>query len=129
MTPMLTVLALAAFAVTGTTRYRTLWIAAGLVFAAWFELRRNRFLDWPPQLALQRVGQIGYSVNRGVGRRLDGDPPPSTMQYFTNRSLRALRRRGVHRLAQFRRRRTWLISGFAAAPFVLVALHQSYGGG
>ncbi len=128
MTPMLTVLALAAFAVTGTTRYRTLWIAAGLVFAAWFSYGATDFWTGHLNSLFNEVGQIGYSVNRGVGQRLNGDPTYTTMQYLRIAASGLFVVVAFIGWLRFRRRRTWLISGLlCAAPFVLVAL-QSYGG-
>lgn len=128
MTPMLTVLALAAFAVTGTTRYRTLWLAAGLVFAAWFSYGATDFWMGHLNSLFNEVGQIGYSVNRGVGQRLNGEPHLQEHAVPADSRLRCLCRRGVHRLAHLPGRRAWLVSGLlCAAPFVLVTL-QSYGG-
>ena len=128
MTPMLTVLALAAFAFTGTTRYRTLWLAAGLIFAAWFSYGATDFWMGHLNSLFNEVGQIGYSVNRGVGQRLNGDPTYKSMQYLR------IGASGVFVIVAFigwltcRGRRAWFVSGLlCAAPFVLVAL-QSYGG-
>ena len=127
MTPMLTVLALAAFAVTGTTRYRTLWIAAGLVFAAWFSYGATDF--WTtPQLALQRGRSDRLLGQPGCRAAPQRRPDLHDHAVSTNRSLRALRRRGVHRLAQVPAPPHLADLGFAVpAPFVLVAL-QNYGG-
>ena len=128
MTPMLTVLALAAFAVTGTTRYRTLWLAAGLVFAAWFSYGATDFWMGHLNSLFNEVGQIGYSVNRGVGQRLNGDPTYKSMQYLRIAASGAFVVVAFIGWLTCRGRRTWLVSGLlCAAPFVLVAL-QSYGG-
>ena len=107
MTPMLTVLALAAFAVTGTTRYRTLWIAAGLVFAAWFSYGATDFWTGHLNSLFNEVGQIGYSVNRGVGQRLNGDPTYTTMQYLRIAASGLFVVVAFIGWLGFRRRRTW----------------------
>ncbi|MFZ2238938.1 MAG: hypothetical protein WAV90_05270 [Gordonia amarae] len=128
MTPMLTVLALAAFAVTGTTRYRTMWLAAGLVFAAWFSYGATDFWMGHLNSLFNEVGQIGYSVNRGVGQRLNGDPTYKNMQYLRMAASGAFVIVAFVGWLTCRGRRVWLVSGLlCAAPFVLVAL-QSYGG-
>ncbi|MGW0035576.1 hypothetical protein [Gordonia sp. NPDC003376] len=128
MTPILTVLALTAFAVTGTTRYRTLWVAAGLIFAAWFSYGATDFWFGHMQSIVDEIGQVGQSVGSGVGDRLTGDPTYTRMQY-----LRMLASGGFAAVAfvgwcLHRSSRAWLVGGLlSAAPFMLVVL-QSYGG-
>ncbi|WLP90940.1 hypothetical protein [Gordonia sp. NB41Y] len=128
MTPILTVMALVAFAVTGTTRYRTLWIAAGLIFAAWFSYGATDFWFGHMQSIVDDIGQVGQSVGSGVSDRLNGDPTYTRMQY-----LRMLASGGFAAVAFVgwclnRSSRAWLVGGLlSAAPFLLVVL-QSYGG-
>ncbi|MEE4023020.1 hypothetical protein V1Y59_08025 [Gordonia sp. PKS22-38] len=128
MTPMLTILALAAFAAAGATRYRTLWLAAGLIFAAWFTYGATDYWWGHLPAVVSEIGQVGQSVNAGVGDRLSGDPVYQRMQY-----LRMAASGGFVLLAFFgwcvwRRKRAWAVGGLVcAAPFVLVFL-QSYGG-
>lgn len=128
ITPILTIVALTCFALVGVTRYRTLWLAAGLVFAAWFSYGATDFWMGHLQYILAEIGQVGNAVERGVGNRLSGDPTYQSMQY-----LRIAASGGFAVVAFVgwfltRRRRTALIAGLVcAAPFSLVVL-QSYGG-
>lgn len=128
ITPMLVVIALAIFSFFGATRYRTLWLAAGLIFAAWFSYGATDY--WMGHLSsiFNEIGQIGNSVGRGVADRITGDPVYQQMQYLRMGAS------GIFALIAFagwllsRSRRTWLAAGFiCAAPFSLVIL-QSYGG-
>ncbi|QNG18012.1 hypothetical protein G4H71_04090 [Rhodococcus triatomae] len=128
ITPMLVVIALAVFSYFGATRYRTMWLAAGLVFAAWFSYGATDYWMGHLQSIFDEIGQIGNSVGRGVSDRITGDPTYQQMQYLRMGAS------GVFALVAFagwllsRGRRTWLVAGFVcAAPFSLVVL-QSYGG-
>ncbi len=128
ITPILVVIALAFFSLFGVTRYRTLWLAAGLVFAAWFSYGATDFWFGHLQSIFAEIGQVGSSVNRGVGQRLSGDPTYQQMQYLRMGAS------GLFVAVAFvgwlfaRGRRTWLVAGaMCGAPFALVLL-QSYGG-
>ncbi|WP_424806351.1 hypothetical protein [Rhodococcus sp. 27YEA15] len=128
ITPILAIIALAFFSLFGVTRYRTLWLAAGLIFAAWFSYGATDFWIGHLKSIFSEVGQVGASVGRGVGDRLSGDPTYQRMQYLR------IGASGVFVLTAFvgwilaRGRKTWLVAGaVSAAPFSLVAL-QSYGG-
>jgi len=128
ITPILTIIALACFAIVGATRYRTLWLAAGLVFAAWFSYGATDFWMGHLQNLIAEIGNVGNAVERGIGNRLSGDPTYQKMQYLR------IAASGGFALVAFvgwilsRHRRPWLAAGLVcAAPFSLVAL-QSYGG-
>ncbi|EOM75641.1 hypothetical protein DW322_18720 [Rhodococcus rhodnii] len=132
ITPILTVIALAAFAACGVTRYRTLWIAAGLMFAAWFSYGATDYWLGHLHALFAEIGQVGTAVGRGVQDRLAGDPVYQQMQYLRMGAS------GVFGLVAFggwvatgvrrTRGRAWLVAGvLCAAPFSMVAL-QSYGG-
>ncbi|MGW0172646.1 hypothetical protein ACWDUM_02255 [Rhodococcus sp. NPDC003322] len=128
ITPILVIIALAFFSLFGVTRYRTLWLAAGLVFAAWFSYGATDFWTGHLQSIFGEIGQIGNSVNRGVGERLSGDPTYQQMQYLRMGASGLFA--GVAFIGWLfsRGRRTWLVAGaVCAAPFTLVLL-QSYGG-
>ncbi|MDF3281820.1 hypothetical protein [Gordonia sp. N1V] len=128
MTPILTIVALAAFAATGTTRYRTLWLAAGLIFAAWFSYGATDFWLGHLQSLVEEVGKVGQSVEAGVGDRLSGDPTYTRMQYLRMMASGGFALVGLIGWFVWRTKRTRLIAGLlCAAPFLLVAL-QSYGG-
>ncbi|MFF0817429.1 hypothetical protein ACFYVR_20030 [Rhodococcus sp. NPDC003318] len=128
ITPILAIIALAFFSLFGATRYRTLWLAAGLVFAAWFSYGATDYWIGHLHSIFGDVGQVSNSVNRGVSQRLSGDPTYQQMQYLR------IGASGLFALVAFagwlmsRRRKVWLVAGAAcAAPFTLVLL-QSYGG-
>lgn len=128
ITPILAIIALAFFSLFGATRYRTLWLAAGLVFAAWFSYGATDYWIGHLQSIFGDIGQVSNSVNRGVGERLSGDPTYQQMQYLR------IGASGLFALVAFagwllsRRRTVWLVAGaVCAAPFTLVLL-QSYGG-
>lgn len=128
ITPILGIIALAFFSLFGATRYRTLWLAAGLVFAAWFSYGAADYWIGHLNSIFGDVGQVGNSVNRGVSQRLSGDPAYQQMQYLR------IGASGLFALVAFagwllsRRRKVWLVAGaMCAAPFTLVLL-QSYGG-
>ena len=128
ITPMLTVLALAAFALTGATRYRTLWLAAGLIFAAWFTYGATDYWFGHLPSVVSEIGQVGQSVNAGVGDRLNGDPTYQRMQYLRMAASGGFVLLGLVGWSLWRGRRSWAVGGMVcASPFVLVFL-QSYGG-
>ena len=128
ITPILVVVALVTFALVGATRYRTLWLAAGLIFATWFSYGATDF--WTGHLAslVSEVGQVGQAVGRGVGDRLTGDPVYQKMQYLRIAASASLAVMACAGWFLSRGRRSWLVSGLlCAAPFSLVVM-QSYGG-
>jgi hypothetical protein len=128
ITPILLIVAVAWFSLLGATRYRTLWLAAGLVFAAWFSYGASDFWLGHLQSLLDEVGQVGNSVNRGVGQRLNGDPTYKQMQYLRIGASGLFVLVAFAGWLCFRRKRTWLIgAALCGSPFLLVAL-QSYGG-
>lgn len=128
ITPILIVIVLASFSVLGTTRYRTLWLAAGLVFAAWFSYAATDFWIGHLQSIFSEIGQVGNSVGRGVSERITGDPTYQQMQYLRIGASGLLAVVALAGWVLSRHRRPWLVAGAgAAAPFSLVLL-QSYGG-
>lgn len=128
ITPILLIVALTWFSLLGATRYRTLWLAAGLIFAAWFSYGASDFWLGHLQSLFDEIGQVGNSVNRGVGQRLNGDPTYKKMQYLRIAASGLFVVVAFAGWLCFRRKRTWLIGGaLCGSPFLLVAL-QSYGG-
>ncbi|WP_260684297.1 hypothetical protein [Rhodococcus sp. KBS0724] len=128
ITPILVIVVLASFSLFGATRYRTLWLAAGLVFAAWFSYGATDFWIGHLQSIFSEIGQVGNSVGRGVSERITGDPTYQQMQYLRMGASGLLAMVAFVGWVLSRHRRTWLVAGaVAAAPFSLVLL-QSYGG-
>ncbi|SMG31963.1 hypothetical protein SAMN02745947_02122 [Rhodococcus rhodochrous J3] len=128
ITPILTIIALACFAIVGATRYRTLWLAAGLIFAAWFSYGATDFWMGHLKFLIAEIGQVGNAVERGVGNRLSGDPTYQSMQYLRIAASAGFALVAFAGWLLSRRRRPWPAAGLVAgAPFSLVAL-QSYGG-
>lgn len=128
ITPILVIVVLASFSLFGATRYRTMWLAAGLVFAAWFSYGATDFWIGHLQSIFSEIGQVGNSVGRGVGERITGDPTYQQMQYLRMGASGILAVVAFAGWVLSRHRRTWLVAGaVAAAPFSLVLL-QSYGG-
>ncbi|MFT4087026.1 MAG: hypothetical protein QM658_07680 [Gordonia sp. (in: high G+C Gram-positive bacteria)] len=130
MTPILLVLSLAAFTITGTTRYRTLWLAAGLIFAAWFSYGATDYWLGHLQQLFDEVGNVGNSVDRGVSDRLTGDPLYQRMQYLrmaASGGLVLLGGIGWWLWRHSRKRSLWVGALLCAAPGGLLVL-QSYGG-
>jgi hypothetical protein len=128
ITPILVIIALAFFSLFGATRYRMLWLASGLVFAAWFSYGATDFWFGHLQSIFSEIGQVGSSVNRGVSQRLSGDPTYQQMQYLRIGASGLFAGVAFVGWLLARGRRTWLVAGaICAAPFTLVVL-QSYGG-
>lgn len=128
ITPILLIVALVWFSLLGATRQRTLWLAAGLIFAAWFSYGASDFWLGHLQSLFDEIGQVGNSVNRGVGDRLNGDPTYKKMQYLRMGASALFVLIAFAGWLCFRRKRAWLIGGaLCGSPFLLVGL-QSYGG-
>jgi hypothetical protein len=128
LTPFTVIGALVCFTITGTTRYRLMWLAAGLVFTAWFSY--GAIVFWQGHLSeiIGGLGQVGTSLDSGVSNRLAGDPLYRRMQYL--RILCSMLIFGLGMLGWWRTRgrRAWVVGGLVATmPFALVAV-QVYGG-
>ncbi|MTD14892.1 serine/threonine protein kinase [Nakamurella sp. YIM 132087] len=128
LTPVVTVLALLVFAITGTSRFRTLPVAAGVLFLGWFGYGATDYWTGHLGTVLGDVGRVGSTVSAGVGQRLTGDPVYLQMQYLRMGWTALLLLLAVAGWWLLRRRpEAVLLAGLAACPIGLVAL-QSYGG-
>lgn len=128
LTPLVAIGALVVVTSLGATRFRTLWLVAGLGFTAWFSFGAEGF--WSGHLAslLGDVGQVSAAVEGGVAARV-GDVPlhqaGQVVRLATSGALALVAavgwwlRRG--------RRGALLVGALAVLPFGLVAV-QSYGG-
>ncbi|TQF74328.1 hypothetical protein FK531_04625 [Rhodococcus spelaei] len=128
ITPLLVVISLGFFSLLGATRYRVLWLVAGLIFAAWFTYGASDY--WMGHLygIFSEVGKVGSSVTEGVGDRLTGDPVYKKMQYLRIGASAAFAVLGFMGWIAMRGRRSWLLSGaLFGAAFLLIAL-QGYDG-
>lgn len=128
LTPVVTILALAVLALTGRTRLRFLWLAAGLIFSLWFSYGATDFWLGHLQGLLGDVGQVGSSLGSGVSKRVTGSPEHLRLQY-----LRLATSGGFLVAAMIglvvRRRSAWVLTFVALTllPFSVIA-GQSYGG-
>lgn len=128
LTPVVTILAFMIFAFTGSTRYRTLWITAWLLFMAWFSYGAvDYWLGHLPGI-VEEFGQLGQSMSRGVGERLSGDLAYQRMQYLRIGVSAVLAIAAVAGWWIWRGKRCWLVGGLLCiAPFTMLPF-QSYGG-
>lgn len=128
LTPLVTIGALLAMSVLGVTRLKLLWLAALLIFAAWFTYGASAY--WHGHLGelLHELGSVRSSLGVGVSNRIAGDPVYSNMQLLRIGAgvlLFAMAAVGLYRI---RRTKFWLIAAaLALQPFMLVVV-QSYGG-
>ena len=128
LTPLVAIGALFLFSVTGSTRYRLLWLFATVIFVAWFSYGAVDY--WKGHLAyvLNDVGQVSGAVQGGVSDRIGADPTYQRMQYLRLAASGSLLVFGFVGWLTRRTRRTWLMGGLLSMiPFGLVVV-QSYGG-
>jgi hypothetical protein len=128
LTPLVAIGALVVVTALGATRFRSLWLVAGLGFTAWFSFGAEGF--WSGHLAalLGDVGQVSAAVEGGVAARVGDVPLHQAGQVVRLATSGAL---ALTALAGWwlrrRRRGALLVGALAALPFGLVAV-QSYGG-
>lgn len=127
LTPIATIVALAMFAVLGTTRSKLLWLAGILLFVAWFTYGGRDF--WIGHLGdiVKDIGGVDQNLTSSVQKPV-GDPTYGQMQYL--RIAASLLIVGCAALSWLRLPRTTLrpiLAALSIAPFSLI-LVQSYGG-
>lgn len=128
LTPMVMVGALLMFTLTGSTRYRLLWVAAGALFLVWFSYGAVDYWKGHLQALLSDVGQVSGAVQGGVSKRIGSGPTYQAMQYLRLAATGFMGLLGFLGWVLTRGRKTWLMSGvLCVVPFGLVAV-QSYGG-
>ena len=128
LTPIVTIEALAVFALLGLTRYKLLWAAALLLFVAWFHYGAQGYWHGHLLEMLADFGGLNDNLDSSVSGRIAGDPIYMRMQYL--RMGATLLLFGVAALGWFRLRHSKfgvISAGLVLAPFSLV-LMQSYGG-
>lgn len=128
LTPLVAIAALFLFSITGSTRYRLLWLTAAVIFVMWFSYGAVDY--WKGHLAyvLGDVGQVSGAVQGGVSDRIGADPMYQRMQYLRLAASGSLLMFGFVGWLTHRTRRTWLMGGLLSMiPFGLVVV-QSYGG-
>lgn len=128
LTPLVTIETLVIFSLLGLTRHKLLWVAAGLVFVAWFLYGAYAFWEGHLGGLLADMGGVDQNLNSSVAPKISGDPGYSRMQYLRiGASLLLL---GFAALGWFRLPRDghrFLMMLLALSPFGIVAV-QSYGG-
>ncbi|MEE6169094.1 MULTISPECIES: hypothetical protein [unclassified Mycolicibacterium] len=129
LTPLVTIETLIIFSLLGLTRHKLLWVAAGLVFVAWFFY--GAYAYWEGHLGglLADMGGVDQNLNSSVAPKISGDPGYSRMQYLRiGASLLLL---GFAAVGWFRLPRNgghrFLMMLLALSPFGIVVV-QSYGG-
>jgi hypothetical protein len=128
LTPVALIGILFAFALTGVSRYRLLWLFAAVTFVGWFDFGAEDFWRGHLSYVFGDVGKLGSTLGSSVGARLKGNDVHERMQH-----LRLLWAAGSLLLAavglwlQRRNPRVLLFAALAFGPFGLLAV-QSYGG-
>ncbi|MFT3662313.1 MAG: hypothetical protein QM809_13265 [Gordonia sp. (in: high G+C Gram-positive bacteria)] len=130
ITPLLMIIALSVFALAGATRYRTLWIAAGLIFTVWFSYGATDYWLGHLGMLLDELGAVSDSVDKGVSQRLSGDPLYKNMQYLRMAASAGFVLLGVfgwYIARRMNKRAQWVAAALCGAPALLAGM-QSYGG-
>lgn len=128
LTPLVVILALALFAVLGLTRHKLLWLAATLMFIAWFHYGAYGY--WHGHLldVLADIGGLDGNLTSGVSSRITGDPVYLQMQYLRMAASMLLFAVALYGCFRLRHSKFGLIAvALILAPLSLV-LVQSYGG-
>lgn len=130
LTPLAAIGVLAIMSAAGLTRYKLLWLAALLMFVAWFRYGAAAYWQGHLGQVIADIGGVDQNLNSSVSQKITGDPDYSRMQLLRIVSalvLMTLAGIGWLRLRRLPTSRPWLIAALALAPFALVAV-QSYGG-
>lgn len=130
LTPLAAIGVLLIFSVCGLTRYNLLWLAATVMFIAWFSY--GAYAYWQGHLGqvIADIGGVDQTLNASVSEKITGDPVYSRMQLLRIVAalvLMVMAGIGWLRLRRIRGSRPMLAVAVALAPFSLVLL-QSYGG-
>ena len=130
LTPLAAIGALLIFAICGLTRYNLLWLAAAVLFIAWFSYGAYPYWQGHLGQVIADIGGVDQNLNSSVSQKITGDPVYSRMQLL--RIVAALVLMGMAGIGWLRLRRIsgsrpMLAAAVALAPFGLVLL-QSYGG-
>jgi hypothetical protein len=128
LTPLVTILALALFSAMGLTRYKLLWLAALMLFVAWFFYGAGGYWEGHLIEVLSDIGGLDGNLTSSVASRITGDPVYGQMQYLRMGASALLL--GLAALGWLRLRHRGfapIVAALAIAPLSLV-LVQSYGG-
>lgn len=82
LTPVALIVFLAAAALVGLTRHRTLWIGVALAFSLWFVFGASDWWTGHLPALVSEFGQVGQALSSGVGDRVDSDGVHRTMQIY-----------------------------------------------
>jgi hypothetical protein len=128
LTPLITIVALALFAAMGLTRYKLLWIAAVVIFVAWFTYGADGFWQGHLGQIVSDIGGVDQNLNSSVSARIAGDPVYDRMQYLRiGAAFLLFATAGIGWLRMPRGDARPIAAALSVAPFGLV-LVQSYGG-
>ncbi|WP_431239164.1 hypothetical protein ACQ86B_05280 [Mycolicibacterium aichiense] len=130
LTPLAAIGMLVIISAAGLTRYKLLWLAAFLIFIAWFRYGAAAYWQGHLGQVIADIGGVDQNLNSSVSQKITGDPTYRHMQLLRIVSallLMSMAAVGWLRLRRLPRSRPWLVAALAFAPFVLVVL-QSYGG-
>lgn len=127
LTPVSLVLALVTFTVTGSIRFRRLWLITALIFVLWVSYGAVAYWSGHLDTIFGDLGEVGSILDKSVGARLVGDPTYHSAQLLRMVWACALLAAATVGLSWVRTRDAVLVLGLALAPFCL-ALLQSYGG-
>jgi hypothetical protein len=129
LTPVSVITALFIFTLTGSTRYRALWVVVALTMLAWFSYGATDYWLGHLREVVGGAGQLSSTVGSSVGGRLAG----ASGLYAKSQYVRIAWSAGLFLVAALgaftirRRPGTLLVAALGVAPFTLVLL-QSYGG-
>lgn len=127
LTPVATIAALFLFAALGVTRSKLLWLAAILLFVAWFTYGASDFWEGHLGDLITDIGGIDQNISSSVQKPV-GDPVYGRMQYL--RMAASVVIFGLAALGWLRMPRNSMrpiLLALSIAPFSLI-LVQSYGG-
>ena len=130
LTPLAAIGVLLIISAAGLTRYKLLWLAAFVMFIAWFRYGASAYWQVHLGQVIADIGGVDQNLNSSVSQKITGDPSYRHMQLLRIVAALVLMSTasvGWWRLRRLPHSRPWLIAALALAPFVLVLL-QSYGG-
>lgn len=130
LTPLAAIGVLLIISAAGLTRYKLLWLAAFVMFVAWFRYGAADYWQGHLGQVIADIGGVDQNLNSSVSQKITGDADYRHMQLLrivSALALMGLAGIGWLRLRRLPRSRPWLIAALAVAPFALVVV-QSYGG-
>jgi hypothetical protein len=128
LTPVMLVLTLLAFTVTGRTRYRRLWLVVALLFLGWFSYGAEGFWVGHLKDVIGDFGRVGANLNSAVNARLGVNESYQLMQRVRVGYSLAYLLLGMVGLWRIRHRPGALLLALLVVGAGSIVLLQSYGG-